>query len=132
MLRRRWLYAAIGTLAVLLAQQPLLSQSGPTTEVVDGWTGPLDYTLLADGTALNLTGMTVTLILTKPDGTVVDTTGDVTVTDAAAGWVRYTPDATDLAASESPLRMRWKVVDGAGAVVYHPSARPAVIVIHEV
>lgn len=90
-------------------------------ELVEGWTGPLEFQLLADGAAQNLTGMTVTMLLYKSDGTVIDTTGDITVTDAATGEVTYNPDAADLAATDSPLTFRFKVVDSSSKVVYFPN-----------
>lgn len=120
-----WLYDPAPSLELVYAQ-------GGNVELVTGWTGPLDFQLLADGAAINLTGMTVDLILTASDGTSIPTTGDTSVQDAALGKVRYTPDATDLLVASSPVKMRWKVTDGAGAVVYHPSARPATIVVHPI
>lgn len=110
----------------------LVYAQGGNVELVSGWTGPLDFRLLADGAAINLTGMTVELILTAQDGTSIPTTGDTSVTDAVAGKVRYSPDSTDLVVASSPIQMRWKVTDGGGSVVYHPSGRPAVIVVHAV
>lgn len=92
-------------------------------EVVEGWTGDLDFVLQADGVAVDLTGATVELILYKSDETLIDTSSDITVTDAASGAVSYSPDETDLLASESPLRSRFKVTDGSGKVVYFPNAR---------
>lgn len=90
-------------------------------ELVEGWTGVLDFILKADGVAVDLTGMTVELLLYKADGTQVDTTSDLTVTDAAAGTVRYSPDGADLLASETPHRSRFKVTDGSGKIVYFPN-----------
>lgn len=95
-----------------------------TVDLVEGWTGRLDFTLKSNGVAQNLTGMTVELILKKSDGTPVDTASDVTIVDAAAGKVGYTPDAADLTSAASPLTARWKVIDGGGAVVYYPSRAP--------
>jgi len=95
-------------------------------EVVQGWTGPIDMQLKADGVAVDLTGMTVVLILKDKDGTSVDTAGDVSILDAATGKVRYLGDPTDLVAANSPFRARWQVTDGAGRVVYFPSGPPDV------
>lgn len=93
-------------------------------ELVEGWTGPLEFQLLADGTAQDLTGMTVELILKDSEGTAITTTGDITVTGAATGEVTYAPDSADLAAAASPLASRFKVTDGSGKVVYFPSGEP--------
>jgi baseplate upper protein BppU len=94
-----------------------------TVELVEGWTGDLDFVLKANGVALDLTGMTVELILRKPDGTTIDTAGDTSVPDPAAGKVRYAPDSADLVAANSPLMARWKVTN-AGKVVYFPAGSP--------
>lgn len=90
-------------------------------EIIEGWTGPIDFALKADGAAIDLNGITVTLTLTGADGVAVDTTGDVAVLVAAEGTVRYTPDVADLDAAKSPYRARFKLVDGVGAIVYCPS-----------
>lgn len=98
-------------------------------DIAEGWTSPLDFQLLVDGAPLNLTGLTVTAILTHRAGT-VDTAGDVTVTDAAQGKVAYTPDPTDLTAAAGSYRLRFKVVDGAGAIVYFPPGLAQAIKVH--
>jgi hypothetical protein len=90
-------------------------------KVVEGWTAPLDFQLMADGVVQNLTGMTVTLELRDKAGSVVNTAGNVTVPDAPTGKVRYSPDAVDIVAANGPYRARWKVVDGASKVSYFPS-----------
>jgi uncharacterized phiE125 gp8 family phage protein len=89
-------------------------------QLVEGWTGPIDETLKSNGVAVDLTGMTVELILQKATGAPVDTTGDVTVVTPASGLVRYSPDAADLVAAETPHVARWKVTDGGGKVVFFP------------
>jgi hypothetical protein len=93
-------------------------------ELVEGWTGPLDFVLKADGVVVDLTGMTVDLLLTGKDGSAIDTTADVTVPTPASGLVRYSPDAADVLLSKTPLKARWKVTDGAGKVVFFPNGMP--------
>ena len=90
-------------------------------ELVEGWTGPLDFQLMANGSVPNLTGCTVELILRKRDGTVVDTSGDVAVQgDPTEAIVRYTPeDATVL--TNGPMHARFKVIDAASKVTFFPS-----------
>jgi hypothetical protein len=90
-------------------------------KVVEGWTAALDFQLMADGVAQNLTGMTVTLELRDRAGLVINTTGNVSVVDAPTGKVRYSADSGDLVAANGPYRARWKVVDGASKVSYFPS-----------
>jgi hypothetical protein len=93
-------------------------------DLTEGWTGPLPFTLKADGTAVNLTGMTVTMVLKDNAGNDVTTTGDVVITTAASGLVTYTPDATDLLASGSPYTVRFQVVDGSSQTVFFPNGQP--------
>lgn len=92
-----------------------------TTDIVEGWTGNLDFQLKSDGAVVNLTGMTVELILTDKDGAAITTAGNITVFDAANGKVRYIPDAADLDDAKSPYTARWKVTDGAGKIVFFPN-----------
>lgn len=89
-------------------------------EVVEGWTGPLDFNLLADGAipAAALAGE-VELILKKADGTVLATTGDVAILDSAAWSVRYSPDPSDMVAGT--YRGRFKHTDTGGKVTYFPN-----------
>ena len=89
--------------------------------IVEGTTANLDFALTADGSAVNLTGATVTLVLSDKDGTAVTTTGDVTVITAASGTVRYAPDSTDLDSTKSPYRARFKVTDSGAQIAYYPS-----------
>lgn len=99
-------------------------------DVTEGWTGDIDVQLLADGDAVDLSGATVELVLTGRDGVAVTTTGDVTVFDAAAGKVRYNPDAADLAAAKSPYRARYKVTDAGGKIVFFPSGLGDTLRVH--
>ena len=101
-------------------------------EIVEGWTGDLDFQLNADGSPQNLTGMTVELILKKSDGEPIDTAGDVSVFDAVEGKVRYSPDPAELQSGASPLTVRWKVTDGVGKIVYWPSGAAATIHVHPI
>lgn len=89
-------------------------------EVVAGWTGPLDFDLLADGVApaAAMAGA-VELILKKADGTALETTGDVAIIDSDNWRVRYSPDAGDLV--EGVYRGRFKHTDNDSKVTYFPS-----------
>lgn len=90
-----------------------------TYRFVAGQTAPIDFTLKDGASASDLTGYTsIELILQDRSGTLVTTTGDVTVTSAAAGTVRYLPDAADLA--EGTYLARFKVVDAGGLIYYWP------------
>ena len=96
-------------------------------EIVEGWTDPLPFTLKADGTAVDLTGFTVTATLRDCNGTLVDTTSDVTVTGTTSGQVEYAPDSADFDADLSPYAIRFKAVDSTGNIVYFPNAAASLI-----
>jgi hypothetical protein len=88
---------------------------------VEGWTVPLDFQLKDDNVAVNLTGMTVALVLQDNNGVVITPAGTTSIFDAVTGKVRFSPAAADLVASKSPYTARWKVTDGAGKVAFFPS-----------
>lgn len=92
-----------------------------TIELVEGWTGAVPLTLEADGVAAVLTGLTITGHLYDKDGTEVDTTGDVSVTSAAAGQIDWTPDAADLDVDASPYELRFKARDASSKDVFFPN-----------
>lgn len=89
--------------------------------IVAGTTGPLYFQLLDQGTPIDLTDFTVTLILTGSDGVDIATTGDVTIPGPVNGVVSYTPDSTDLTYALSPFKARWKLTEDIGVVDYIPS-----------
>lgn len=92
-------------------------------DITEGWTGTLGpFTLRIDGDPLDLTGFTVELVLHDCRGALVNVLGNVTVdADPTTGQVFYTPDAADLNATDSPYTMRWRVTDGANAIIFFPN-----------
>jgi hypothetical protein len=104
-------------------------------EVVEGWTGRLAWQLTLNGAAVDADAADLTLselFLTGRDGTVVATDGDFGWLVAADGTVYYLADADDFVANKSPYRIRWKVTDADGKVVFFPNAEPDEIVVHPV
>lgn len=93
-------------------------------DIVEGWTGELGpFTLRADGVPVNLTGLTVELLI-RPwnrQGRFSETDGDVRVVAGTGGQVYYAPDASDFSAAEGPYEMRWRVTDSDGFVVFFPN-----------
>jgi hypothetical protein len=103
------------------------------TSIVEGWTGRLTFTLKADGTALNGTGLTLSdCLLTGKDGTQVSTTGDFGWVVQASGTVYLDADAADFEASKSPYQVRFKLTDGDGKIVYFPNAEADYLIVHPV
>lgn len=93
------------------------------TEVVEGWTGALPFTLKTDGTPVDLTGLTVSIYLKDNRSSVIQSsTSSVAVTDSTGGVVTYTPQSTsELLANRTPYKIRFKVEDSTGGIVYFPN-----------
>ena len=90
--------------------------------LVAGWTEPVKQQLLADGTAVNGTGVTLDLDLRDRSGGKVSTAGKVTWSSAATGIAQYTPAAGDLKAEGSPYTARW-VLTASSEVAYYPNSK---------
>ena len=101
------------------------------TEVVEGWSDDLPFTLKADGVAIDLTSLTVTGVLHDRRGTAVSTTDKVAVSGTTSGEVTYTPASSDLKASGSPYYLRFKVVDASTQIVYFANGAADTLVVHE-
>ncbi len=98
------------------------------TEVVEGWTGALPFTLKADDVAIDLTGLFVQIVLKRGDGVTVvkDTSEGLTVTSATGGTVSWEPSSSSgdhlFKAAYTPYYTRFRVSDALGNVVYFPNA----------
>jgi hypothetical protein len=96
--------------------------------IVEGWTGNMDFRLLADGSTQNLTGMTVNAVGYNRLKAAVTLTGDLSILSATGGTVRFTPDTGDFLEAESPYELRFKVTDG-GLHVFFPSDEPISVIV---
>lgn len=85
--------------------------SKPLVTIVEGITNPLLFQLLQGNTPINLTGATVTLIISGTDGQVIPNP-NIVVVDTTNGKVQYTPLTTDLSSTKSPYFARFKIVNG--------------------
>jgi hypothetical protein len=90
-----------------------------TINVVQDWTGPLDFRLEADGSAVDLTGTTPLLILSEENGASITLAGTSALLTATGGTVRFTPATGDLI--KGGYRGRWKITDGSSNDVYFPN-----------
>ena len=97
--------------------------------IVEGWSAPLDFTLLNDGVAQNLTSMTLTGVAYNRVGVAVDLSSDVTVLSATAGTVRLTPDTGDFVQSGSPYDLRFKIVDSSTQSAFFPSDESIALIV---
>jgi hypothetical protein len=105
--------------------------------VVEGQTEPIVQTLLSDGVPMPIFGLLVSLILQQKNGTVIDTTGKVTVLDdgvtpALVGKVKLEPDIGDFVKAGSDYYWRWRVVDGNGKIAYWPGGEVARLKVYPV
>jgi len=94
------------------------------TEVVEGWTNALPFTLKADDVAIDLTGLTVKIYLKDNRGAYLQngTTGVLAVTNTTAGVLTYTPASTsELLAARTPYKVRFSLTDSTGGIVYFPN-----------
>lgn len=92
--------------------------------VVEGQTAPVDYKLLADGVAYDLTGCTVETVARTSSGAVKTLTGSTAVLVAASGTVRFSPGAADFVASDFLLRVRFKVTRADSKIEFFPTGEP--------
>lgn len=110
--------------------------SQPLLSIVEGWSGALPFTLKADGTAVDLTGLTVQIVLKSADGTVVkNTSSGITVTASTAGQVEYLPSTSSgdlFLASQTPYKIRFKVTDATPKTVYFPNDEEDLIEVNRV
>jgi hypothetical protein len=88
----------------------------------------MDFRLLSDGSAQNLTGMTVEAVGYNRLNAAVTLTGDLSILSATGGTVRLTPDTGDFLEAESPYELRFKVTDG-GLHVFYPSDEPISVIV---
>jgi hypothetical protein len=91
--------------------------------LVEGWTYPIEYALLAAGAATNLTGCTAEFVIRDRRGRTSTSTGASDIYDSTGGLVRWTPgSAADLLRAHSPYSVRIKVYDPTGAISFFPNS----------
>lgn len=102
-------------------------------DLVEGWTAPVDYQLLAAGVAISFSGMTSTQIameLLDRNDVASTSTGPLSILDSTGGTVRFLPTSTmDFQERLSPYYLRFLVIDGTGRITYFPNADPEVLTV---
>jgi hypothetical protein len=89
--------------------------------ITEGVTVPLRFQLLDDGSPIDLSGTTVTLLLEDRLGTAITTTNLISVPTPASGLVDLTPADTSLfVAANGPYYARFKLVDASGDISFVP------------
>ena len=99
--------------------------------LVEGQTAPVDYKLLADGAAYDLTGCTVAITARTRVGAVKTLAGTMAVLVEASGTVRFSPDAADFVAADFTLQVRFKVTRADGKIEFFPTGQPEFWVIQK-
>lgn len=100
--------------------------------IVQGWSGRLGpFTLRLNGSPTSLTGLTVAVVIRKAGKKTAVEAGSVTAADqvTSPGQVVWDPDPTVIA-DPGTYRLRFKVTDGAGKVVYFPNDQGAQLTVY--
>lgn len=100
-------------------------------EVVEGWTDRLEFTLKADGVAVELPE-DVTLNLRDVNGELVNYDDEVEIDPdqtANKGKVYFDPPEGAFLAANGPYRARFRVEDGDGLVVFFPNCKEADLIL---
>src|SRR3989304_757129 len=95
-------------------------------EIVEGWTGNIDFQLKEDDAPANLGTDAVAPTAIDKKRQSVTLAGDLTIVTATAGKVRLNPDTGDFLATSSPYELRIKRTTGTG-VVFYPSGDAVIV-----
>lgn len=110
-------------------------------EIVEGWTQELEaFRLWSDGAPVNLTGLTLDLVVSDREGTAVtvdrsqlrvdsDQTWDAVTELGCRGKFYLTPADGQFTNALSPYSVRAKLTDGASKVAFWPNGAPDSIVV---
>ncbi len=95
-------------------------------EIVEGWTGRLDWQLLVCSTSQSVENITVSSWLyDRNEAKVTTSTGSINVVTTSCGVVGFLCcTSCQFRASLSPYTLRFHLLDAAGKVVFFPSDDP--------
>lgn len=89
-----------------------------TYDIVEGTTDALQFQLLENGSPIDLSPLTVTLLLEDCTGTTVTSPGTLTVIDSTNGRIQLAPTSiTTFVASIGPYFARWKLTNNSSGVI---------------
>ncbi len=113
-------------------------------EIVEGWTQELEaFRLWSDGAPVNLTGLTLDLIVTDKSGAAVtidrssqlrvdsDQSWDATTQVGGRGKFYLTPTAGQFLNSATPHTVRAKLTDGSGKIAFWPNGAPDTLIVYK-
>lgn len=91
--------------------------------IIAGTTADLKFQLFESGMPIDLSGISVSLLLEDHRGVAIRAPGIVSVDVAATGEVKLVPaSATTFVAANGPYYARWQLTDGFGKVSYVPTS----------
>ena len=93
-------------------------------EFVEGWTERIRDQLSDTEGTIDLTLMTVVLLMYDREGAAFTFAGTAGIDTAATGIVYFDPNAADLQSDLSPYSVRWKVTDVGGKIAFFPNQTP--------
>jgi hypothetical protein len=94
----------------------------PHYPITAGTTIALRFQLLEASSPINLTGCTVTLLLSDRNGEEVEDPGTVSIIEEEEGTVQLLPtDENVFVIGDSPYSARWVITDGAARVSHVPT-----------
>jgi len=95
------------------------------TQIIEGWSNPLQYRLESNGSAYDLSGMTVVPHCENKYGTVVSSSSELTTDSSTGGLVSWNPASTDtIKAAHGPYLLQFLVYDGQDDLGIFPSGEP--------
>ncbi len=114
--------------------------SAPLLSLVEGWSGALPFTLKADGAPIDLTGLTVRIVLKNASGTtILNTSSGITITQTSStgtyGQLSYSPATSSgdlFLAAQTPYRVRFSLTDALNKIVYHPNDEEELIEVNPI
>lgn len=94
-----------------------------TYDIVEGLTATVDFQLLESGAAIDLTSLTVNLLLEDREGNVISSPGTILIPSPTTGHVQLVPtNASVFVAANGPYLARWQITDTLGRVSYCPTS----------
>jgi hypothetical protein len=89
--------------------------------IIAGTTAAIPFQLIDEGSAVDLTSLTVTLLLADRTGTTVSNPGTIAETSSSEGRITLTPtNSSVFVAANGPYLARWVLTDGSSKVYYLP------------
>lgn len=91
-------------------------------DIIEGQTADIDFQLQESGAPIDLTALTVALLLEDRQGATIGSPGTVIIADPTNGHVRLTPaNSSVFVAANGPYLARWQITDSLGKISFCPT-----------